>query len=588
MKDLPRILRYFRPDTGRIVFVFFLMLGSAALNALKPWPLAIIIDSVLGTKPMPRIFPPNAMLDKSWLLAFLAFAIFMLYFTQSAVASVQNYFSILVSLRGLKRVRGEFFSRLLRFSARFHQSATAGDLIYRASWDTYSVQTIFQQGLMTFATALISLAVMVVIMVRMNLTLTLIALALAPLLVISVRIFANDMRRRTAAAQQADSRVTALVQQSIASLALTQSCAQEQFESNRFDSAAGNAQTSRLSQHTSELAYGFVIAAIFGFGVAATTWLGAKQVSLGLLTIGELFVFLSYLAQLYEPLNQLSHVGATVAGALAGARRVFEILDSTDEIKELPDAVPVPASSLKTQGQPAIALRNVFFAYDSTRDVLRDVTFALNCGESMAIIGPSGAGKTTLLHLIPRFFDPKAGQIELGGVDLRRLRLKDLRASISLVLQEPIILPATVAENIAYGKPGATTQEIESAARAANADGFIQKLGRKYQTPIGEGAARLSAGERQRINLARAFLKDAPILLLDEPTSALDAESEALIAESLDTLVKGRATLIVAHRLETIARMSRVLALEDGRVTECGAPAELLASGGYYARVMRA
>jgi ATP-binding cassette subfamily B protein/subfamily B ATP-binding cassette protein MsbA len=588
MNDLRRILKYFRPDTARIVLVFFLMLGSAALSALKPWPLAVIIDSVLGDKPMPRVFLQTGTLNKSWLLAFLAFAIFMLYFMQSALASVQNYFSIQVSLRGLTRVRGEFFSRLLRFSARFHQSATAGDLIYRASWDTYSIQTIFQQGLMTFATALLSLAVMVVIMVRMNLTLTLVALALAPLLVVSVRMFANDMRRRTATAHQADSRVTSLVQQNIASLALTQSCAQEQFESDRFNTTVKQAQSTRLAQHTTELAYGFIIAAIFGFGAAATTWLGAKQVSMGLLTIGQLFVFLSYLAQLYEPLNQLSHVGATVAGALAGARRIFEILDNTDEIKELPETVPVPASSLKSPGQPAIAFRNVFFAYDTAHDVLRDVTFSLNCGEAMAIIGPSGAGKTTLLHLIPRFFDPKAGQIELGGVDLRRLKLKELRSSVSLVLQEPIILPATVAENIAYGKPGATAEEIESAARSANADGFIQKLGQKYQTPIGEGAARLSAGERQRINLARAFLKDAPILVLDEPTSALDAESEALIAQSLETLVKGRATLIVAHRLETIARVQLVLALEDGRVSEIGSPAKLLARGGYYARVMRA
>jgi ATP-binding cassette subfamily B protein len=459
MNDLRRILKYFRQDTGRIIIVFLLMLGSAALNALKPWPLAVIIDSVLGTNPMPRVFPQNAPLDKSWLLAFLAFAIFMLYFTQSALASIQNYFSIQVSLRGLTRVRGEFFSRLLRFSARFHQSATAGDLIYRAAWDTYSIQTIFQQGLMTFATALLSLAVMVGIMVRMNLTLTLVALSLAPLLVISVRVFANDLRRRTATAQQSDSRVTALVQQSIAGLALTQSCAQEQFESDRFNTAASKSQSNRLSQHTTELAYGFIIAAIFGFGAAATTWLGAKEVSIGLLTVGQLFVFLSYLAQLYEPLNQLSHVGATVAGALAGARRIFEIIDSDDEIKESPDSVPIPASALRTPAQPAIAFRNVFFAYDTTRDVLRDVTFTLNYGESMAIIGPSGAGKTTLLHLIPRFFDPKAGHIELGGVDLRRLKLKDLRSNVSLVLQEPIILPATVAENIAYGKPGATPQE---------------------------------------------------------------------------------------------------------------------------------
>jgi ATP-binding cassette subfamily B protein/subfamily B ATP-binding cassette protein MsbA len=588
MKDFARALKYFRPDAGRIFMVFCLMLASAGLNALKPWPLAVIVDSVLGTKPAPRPITPDELASKTWVLAYLAAAIFLLYFVQAAVASAQNFVSIQVSLRGLGRARDEVFARLLGLSARFHQGATAGDLIYRASWDTYAFQTLFQQGLMTFATALLSLLVMVAIMARLDVPLTLVALALAPLLVVGVRIFAKPMRDRAAAAQNSDSRVTALVQQNIAALPLTQGHTREEFESGRFHAATIEAQKRRLSQHACELGYGFVIAAIFGFGAAVTTWIGARQVAAGLLTIGQLFVFLSYLAQLYDPLNQLSHVGSTVAGAMAGSRRVFEILDTPDEIKEQPDAVAVRGSPLKVQGREIIAFRGVSFGYEAGREVLHDVTFTLKSGESAAIIGPSGAGKTTLLHLFPRFFDPTRGQIELDGVDLRNLRLKDLRANISLVLQEPIILPATMAENIAYGKPGASEDEIRAAARAANADGFIEKLPEKYQTRTGEGAARLSAGERQRINLARAFLKDAPILLLDEPTSALDGESEALIAESLEALLRGRTTLVVAHRPGTIARLRRVLVLEDGRLTESGTPGELRAAGGYYARVMQA
>jgi ATP-binding cassette subfamily B protein/subfamily B ATP-binding cassette protein MsbA len=548
----------------------------------------LIIDSVLGHKPLPRLLSRSGMFDQSWLLTFLAVAIFMVTFVQAAVASAQNYVSIRVSLRGLTRARDEVFARLLGLSARFHQGATVGDLIYRASWDTYSFQTLFQQGLVTFATALLSLLVMVFVMARLSVPLTLVALALAPLLVIGVRLFAKDMRERTAAAQRADSRVTAMVQQNIAGLALIQGYTREEFERERFHKTAAEAQTRRLSQHACELGYGFIIAAIFGFGAAATAWFGGREVADGLLTIGQLVVFLSYLAQLYEPLNQLSHVGSTVAGAMAGSRRVFEILDTPEEIREQPDAVAVQESRLKAQGREIIAFRGVCFGYEPGREVLRELTFTLKSGESAAIIGPSGAGKTTLLHLLPRFFDPTRGQIELDGVDLRKLRLKDLRASISMVLQEPIILPATVAENIAYGKPGASLEEIQAAARAANAAAFIEKLPEKYETRTGEGAARLSAGERQRINLARAFLKDAPILLLDEPTSALDAESEELIAESLETLVRGRTTLVVAHRPGTIARLHRVLVLEEGRLTEQGAPSELRAAGGYFARVMRA
>ena len=581
MKDMLRALKYFRPDATRVAGVFGLLLVNVALNVLKPWPVGVLIDSVLGQRPLPgqrAALPAGA---KPMMVVWLSVAILFLHFAQGAFSAAQNYFSIQASLRGLTRLREELFARLLRLSLRFHQGASAGDLIYRASWDTYSVQTLFQQGLMTFVTASLSLLVMACVMARLNLPLTLVALALAPLLVIGIRVCARAMRERTARAQQADSRVTALVQQAIAALPLTQSYTREEFEADRFRAGADEAQTRRLSQHGSELGYGFIVAAIFGFGTAVTTWLGARQVLAGDLTVGELFVFLSYLVLLYEPLSQLSHVGATVAGALAGARRVFEILDT-------PEAVEARGPAGKAQSAKGIAFRGVSFAYEPGREVLREVSFSLSDGESAAIIGPSGAGKTTLLLMLPRFFDPARGGVELGGVDLRQWDLKDLRRKIGLVLQEPIILPATVAENIAYGKPGATAEEIAAAARVANALGFIEKLPDQFQTRIGEGAARLSAGERQRINLARAFLKDAPILLLDEPTSALDGPSEALIAESLGALLRGRTVLMVAHRPATMAGFQRVLVMEEGRLTESGTPAELRANGGYFLRSMLA
>jgi ATP-binding cassette subfamily B protein/subfamily B ATP-binding cassette protein MsbA len=420
---------------------------------------------------------------------------------------------------------------------------------------------------------------MAFIMARMNLPLTLVALALAPLLVIGLRSFGRAMRERTACAQQADSRLTALVQQAIAALPLTQCYTREEYEAGRFHSEADAAQTRRLTQHGYELAYGFIVAAIFGLSTAVTTWLGARQVFVGYLTVGKLFVFLSYLVLLYEPLSQLSFLGATIAGAMAGARRVFEILDTPDEIQLAAPAIPAPATG-------GLVFREVSFAYEAGREVLRDVSFSLAAGESAAIVGPSGAGKTTLLLLLPRFFDPARGQVELGGLDLRKWDLQALRRHIGLVLQDPIILPATVAENIGYGKPGANAEEIVEAARAANALAFIDKLPEKFQTRIGEGSARLSAGERQRINLARAFLKDAPMILLDEPTSSLDAESEALIAESLRALLRGRTALMVAHRPATIAGFQRVIVVEEGRLTEFGTATELKARGGYFARVL--
>jgi ATP-binding cassette subfamily B protein/subfamily B ATP-binding cassette protein MsbA len=579
MKDLLRALKYFRPDAALVAGVLGLLLCSVALNVLKPWPVAVLIDSVLGQKPLPGVFHAFAKTTKPMMVVWLSAAIFLVHLAHGAFSAAQNYASIRAGLRGLTRVREELFARLLRLSLRFQQGATAGDLIYRASWDAYSVQTLFQQGLMTFVTASLSLLLMTCIMARLNLPLTMVALALAPLLVIGIRSFGRAMRERTARAQQADSRVTGLVQQALAALTLTQSYTREDFEAARFRTEADTAQIRRLAQHSSELGYGFAVAVIFGLGTAVTTWLGARQVLAGNLSVGELFVFLSYLVLLYEPLSQLSYVGATVAGALAGARRVFEILDTPDEVK-------LPSPGAKPQSAAGLVFRGVSFAYETGREILRDVSFSLAKGESAAIVGPSGAGKTTLLLLLPRFFQPARGSLELGGVDLRQWDLNHLRRQIGLVLQEPIILPATVAENIGYGKPGASAEEIAEAARAANALGFIEKLPEKFQTRIGEGAARLSVGERQRINLARAFLKDAPIILLDEPTSALDGESEALIAASLQALLRGRTALMVAHRPATIAGFERVAVLEEGRLTEFGTPSELRAKGGYFARFL--
>jgi ATP-binding cassette, subfamily B, bacterial len=579
MKDLFRALKYFRPDAGRVAGVFGLLLVSVGLNVLKPWPVALLIDSVLGQKPWPGHRELMPMAIRPAMIAWLSVAILFLHFAQAAFSAAQNYYSIQASLRGLTRLREELFARLLRLSLRFHQGATVGDLIYRASWDSYSVQTLFQQGLMTFVTASLSLLVMACIMARLNLPLTMVALALAPLLIIGIRGFGRTMRERSTRAQQADSRLTTLVQQAIAALPLTQSYTREEFEAGRFRPVADEAQTKRLSQHGSELGYGFVVAAIFGLGTALTTYLGARQVLASLLTVGQLFVFLSYLVLLYEPLSQLSFVGATVAGALAGARRVFEILDTPDEIKS-------PSPAVKAQSSEGIVFRGASFAYQPGREVLREVSFSLRHGESAAIVGPSGAGKTTLLLMLPRFFDPLRGSVELGGVDLRQWDLQDLRRQTALVLQEPVILPGTVAENIGYAKSGATPEEITAAARSAHTLEFIEKLPNQFQTRIGDGAARLSAGERQRINLARAFLKDAPIILLDEPTSALDGESEARIAESLRVLLRGRTALMVAHRPATLAGFERVLVLEEGRLTEFGTPAELRAAAGYFARVL--
>ena len=587
MVILLRALRFYRAEGPRIVLIYLLMSLSIFAGLIRPWPLALLVDFLLTRHPLPAVLsrwvdPSNA----SGVVLLVASLTLGLHLLQAGFSTLQNYFSIGVSLRGLARVRTELFSRLQRLSWSFHQRMPIGDLLYRASWDAFAVQTLFQQGLVVFSTALMSLLLMIGVMSQLDARLTWVALLIAPILMGVIRGLGPKMGRRGQEAQQADSEVASRVQQGIQALALIQSYTRESIEAREFSDRVEQARSTRLSQHGTELVYGLAVAIVFALGIGLTVWLGGNRVLEGQLTVGQLLVFLAYLAQIYEPLNQLSHVGATVATAAAGARRVFEILDEPEEGPDPATPAEFPHLSGLISAAPKWRLEfdHVSFAYRSGLPVLRDVSFAIEAGDIVAIVGPSGAGKSTLLHLLPRFFDPTEGRILLSGFDLRMFRRHELRESIGVVFQEPLLLPGTVAENIGFGRSGATRAEIESAARAANAHEFIERLPKGYDTVVGEGAARLSVGEKQRVNLARAFLKDAPILLLDEPTSALDAESERMVVTTLEHLMRGRTTIMVAHRLSTIRAATRVLVLDQGQLVEFGTPEELLKQGGYFSK----
>lgn len=600
MRRLWQAWRFFRPDLPAIAGVVCLLLLGIWANLLKPWPIAVLVDSALGGKPVPG--PLRALADglgPSGLLAMLAGAVLALHGGQALLSTTQNYLSIGIGLRGLRRVREEVFERLLRLSLKFHSGSQSGDTIYRATWDTYAFQTLFQQGLITFLTATLTLAFMVVVMARLNGRLTLAALAAAPLLFVTIKLFGRAMRERGILAQSADSRVATLVQQCVALLPLTQSLAREDEESAKFRAEAGQAQNHRLSQHAAELVYWLAVSLVFAAGTGTIVWLGGAEVARGRLTVGELLIFLAYLTQLYEPLNQLSHVGSTIATATAGASRVFALLETPDEVAESPDAAEVtlqhapqsrplspPSQGATPQPRPAspsleltptLTFDRVSFAYRDGAPVLDAIHMTIPAGQNVALVGASGAGKSTLLHLVPRFADPTSGRLLLDGHDIRELRLAPWRRQVGFAMQEALLISGTVAENIGCGRPGATREAIINAARAAQAHEFISRLGDGYDTPVGEGAARLSAGERQRINLARVLLKAAPILLLDEPTSALDPETEAAVLKELRALFKTRTVLFATHRLETILGMDRVLVLDRGRLVEDGSPAELLA-----------
>jgi ATP-binding cassette subfamily B protein/subfamily B ATP-binding cassette protein MsbA len=552
MKWLVPTLRIYRPEALRCAGALGLVGLTTTAAVMKPWPLAWILDALSGRSDATDSIP-------RWTLALLG-----AYLLHALLGAAQQSLVITLGLRGLQRIRHQVFERLIRLSPREVQGTAAGDWIYRATWDTYAFQTLFTHGIFTALTAGAGVVAMTVVMARIHLPLTAVALATVPPLIGVMRFFGPRLQRAAAGAQSTDSGIAAAVQQAVANLPLIQAFTRESSTTGAFDRQSCEAFAARRHQHRSEVLYLAAVAAILAAGTAGIVALGSREVAGGRLTLGQLLVFLAYLAQLYEPLNQLSHLGGTVATAQASAQRVLQWLDT-----------PLPASGGAPPPRPdagvALEFAKVGFAYEPGRPVLHALDLRLEPGEIVAVVGPSGAGKTTLLQLIPRFLEPETGAVRWCGVDLKALDRDALRRQVSWVLQEPLLLPTTVAENIGFGREGATRAEIEAAARAAQAHDFIERLPQGYDTRVGDGAARLSVGEKQRIHLARAFLKDAPVLLLDEPTSALDGQSEAAVLAAVQRLTRGRTTLMVAHRPETLHIAHRILRLEGGALTEVSA-----------------
>ncbi len=549
MKWLIPTLRIYRPEALRCTAALGLVGLTTAAAVIKPWPLAWILDALSGRSGTTDAIP-------RWTLALLG-----AHLLHGILGAAQQNLVISLGLRGLQRIRHQVFQRLVRLSPREVQGTAAGDWIYRATWDTYAFQTLFTHGIFTALTAGAGVVAMTVVMARIHLPLTAVALATVPPLIGVMRFFGPRLQRAATTAQSTDSGIAAAVQQAVANLPLIQAFTRESTTTTAFDEQAGEAFRARQHQHRSEVLYLAAVAAILAAGTTAIVALGSREVAGGRLTLGQLMVFLAYLAQLYEPLNQLSHLGGTVATAQASAQRVLQWLDTS-----LPPTGGTPPP--RPDAGVALEFAGLGFAYEPGRPVLNGLDLRIEPGEIVALVGPSGAGKTTLLQLIPRFLEPDQGRVRWCGLDLKALDRDALRRQVSWVLQEPLLLPTTVAENIGFGRDGATRAEIEAAARAAQAHEFIQRLPQGYDTRVGDGAARLSVGEKQRIHLARAFLKDAPVLLLDEPTSALDGESEAAVLAAVQRLTCGRTTLMVAHRPETLHIAHRILRLEAGTLTE--------------------
>lgn len=581
-----RLTRYARPQAPGLALLVFLMLAGIGIDLLKPWPMKIIVDHALRGAPLP---PATDWLARcpgggtpTALLAWMALATVLIFLAAQGLRMLQNYVQTGVGARVFYALGADLFEHLQRLSLSFHARHRSGDLIRRVTNDCSCVRELILWVYLLAVTSLVNLVSMFVIMWSLDRLLAGVALLVIPPLAILIRAFAQPMAQLTYEQQQREGEMMALVEQTLTALPMVQAFSREKHEDSRFRSVSQRTVAAFLRAMWSQLKFKIGTSSVTAAGTAAVMVLGGLRVLDGGLTLGGLLVFLSYLGALYAPMETLAYLASGFAGAAAGARRVLEVLDSTEQVADAPDAKPLPPSPAPRGAH--IRLEAVRFGYLPDKPVLQGLSLEARPGERVALVGPTGAGKSTLVSLIPRFYDPWDGRVLFNGADLRRLRLDELRDRVALVLQESFLLPLTIAENIAYGRPDAPREAIVAASVTARADAFIRRLPHGYDTVIGERGTTLSGGERQRLAVARALLKDAPVLILDEPTSALDAETEFLLMEGLDHLMQGRTTFIIAHRLATIRRADRIFFLQDGRIAEEGTHAQLVSAGGPYAR----
>jgi len=567
-----RVLRYYRPFLGQTIFGLCLSLIGIGLNLLKPWPFKIIVDDFLRAGSAIR---PDW---RFWVLL-LCLALIGIQVLWGIINWITNYLFVKIGLQALLKLRTDLYSYLQSLSLKYHDARRSSDSSFRVAYDSQSIQTIYNKGFTNIFGSIITLIGTFLIMLRLDWQLTLVSLGIVPLVVGAIYLFAHRIRRESTSIQEQESAVLAQAQEGLSSIRMVHAFGREEFEVHQFQRHARQSLQANLRLTLTNVNSALVISTLMVVGTAVMYYIGTLHVLAGTLTLGSLLVFSAYLLMLYQPLESLTYTAWAMEGATAGAKRCFEVLDRPDDVVDSPGAVTISSA------KGAIAFQAVTFGYMPQRYVLRDIDLHIEPNQIVGLAGGTGAGKSTLLSLVPRFYDPTAGSITLDGHDIRQITKKSLRAQIAIVLQDTLLFSTTVRENIAYGRPDATEEEIIEAARRAQADEFIRQMPEGYDSTVGERGGHLSVGQRQRIGIARAFLKNAPILLLDEPTSALDPSTEAAIMETIKELMRGRTTLIATHRLGTIHNLDQIIVLEHGRIVEQGRGPDLAARGGVYAKL---
>ena len=559
-----RLLQQARPYWPHIVGIFLIDLLATPLALLGPLPLKIAVDTVVGSDPLPAFLAavlPDAVTQAGFGLLVMAAILQVVVVLLSQLQGLASHVLRTHTGEGLTLgFRSLLFRHVQRLAFSFHDSRGTADTIYRIQYDAPSIQWLTIYGIIPLVSAVMTLCAMIYVAARFDWQLALVAMTIVPFLIVLPQAYNRRMRGQYSDVKEIESSTLGIVQEVLTALRVVKAFGREDHEQERFVYQSHAGMGARIRLAFAEGAFGLLLNVITATGTAFVLFIGVRSVLEGRLTLGALLIILSYLAQLYGPLATIGDTVARLQSSLASMHRAFELLD------EVPEVVERPQTRSLTRAAGTLELRQVSFAYDDRNIVLHDVSFAIRAGTRLGIAGRTGAGKSTLLSLLMRFYDPTMGQIWLDGVDLRDYKLVDLRNQFAIVLQEPVLFSASIAENIGYGRPGASFDDIVVAAKVANAHDFIADLPDGFNTLVGERGMRLSGGERQRIALARAFLKDAPILILDEPTSAVDITTEAAIMEAMTRLMVGRTTLMIAHRLSTLDVCDARLEIEHGRI----------------------
>ena len=582
---LPWTVAFLRPHRRPVVLLSVLLLLEIALSALQPWPLKVVIDNVLNAEAHPLPEP-----IRGWLLAMTGgslVALLVLVVVAGVAVQIANQLisawgtqvQVDTGQRMVYELRGRLFEHLQALGLNHHITRNTGDAVYRIDVDAYSIENLVMSGLFPLATAVATLLVMFVILLRLDVTIALLSLAVVPFLYMCLRYYMNTLVARTERVKELESKLIERLFEVFSAIRLVKSFARERHEAARYTEFGRTVMNTRIAITWQESLFSVVVSAITIFGTALVVVVGGMYVLRGRMTLGELTVVIAYLGAVYGPLSSIAHTTGRLQGAIAGAKRVREIFALVPETVEAPEAVDAAAVT----GE--VRFEDVGFRYPDGTTILRGIDFTARPGELIALVGLTGAGKTTLVSLIPRFYDATEGRVLVDGVDVRQYRIRSLREKIAIVPQDPVLLAGTIADNLRYGRLDATDADVEAAARAAHAHEFVSHLPKGYATEIAEAGGSLSGGERQRLSVARAILKDAPILILDEPTSSLDTISEEIVFDALRRLRGGRTTIVIAHRLSTVRDADRILVLDGGRIAAAGRHDELLGASRLYRRM---